>query len=444
MHLSKVMLENFKCFESKQILLHDQFNLIVGENGSGKTALLDACAVAIGSFLLGIDGADSRHIRPHEIRLSKVPSGDSSREALEPQRYSWEPQYSCSITATGNVQRSNIFWRRAVRSEGGRTTYGEANSIKSIALELARKIREGEAVDLPVLSYYGTGRLWQEPRENFKVRGAKGANRSQKKSRLDGYKMSADPRLSVVQLTSWIAQEAWIAFQNGLTRTTEMALLCEAVMRCIDGTTDIYFDAAAEEIIVEINGEAQPFSNLSDGQRCMLALVGDIVKKAITLNPHLGRNALQQAIGVVLIDELDLHLHPRWQRSLVESLRTIFPSIQFICTTHSPFLIQSLRDGEELIVLGGQPLDKVNNRSIEEISLEIQGVEEVEASVRYSQMRNDAKKVLVKLYDAKLLSDDEKAELGQEVDAIVKKYADNPAYQAFLEMNKVAKLGDES
>lgn len=444
MHLSKVMLENFKCFGSKQILLHHQFNLIVGENGSGKTALLDACAVAMGSFLLGIDGADSRHIRRHEVRLRRMASGDSSGQDFQPKRYSWEAQYPCSISAIGNVQRNNISWRRAVNSEGGRSTYGEANSIKSIALELARKTREGELVDLPVLSYYGAGRLWQEPIQNFKVRGAEGAKRSQKKSRLDGYKLSVDPRLSVVQLTAWIAQEAWVSFQYGLTRTTEMELLRDAVVRCIDGMTDIYFDAAAEEIIVEISGEAQPFSNLSDGQKCMLALVGDIVKKAITLNPHHGLNVLNKASGVVLIDELDLHLHPRWQRNLVESLRTVFPSIQFICATHSPFLIQSLRDGEELLVLGGQPLDKVNNRSIEEISLDIQGVKGVEASVRYSQMRDDAKKVLVKLYDPKLLSEDEKAELGQEVDAVVKKYADNPAYQAFLEMNKVAKLGDGS
>lgn len=444
MQLSKVIIENFKCFGVHDVLLHDQFNLIVGENGSGKTALLDACAVAIGSFLLGIGGADSRHIRSHEVRLKKTPHGSHHSESLQTQRFTWERQYPCAISAEGSLNGKNVIWRRAVNSEGGRTTYGEANNIKNIATELARKTRDGDVVDLPVLSYYGTGRLWQEPRDNFKVRGAKQAKKSQKKSRLDGYQMSVDPRLSVAQLTAWIAQEAWVAFQNGLNRTTEMELLSAALMCCVDGMTDIYFDAAAEEIIVDVKGESQPFSNLSDGQRCMLALVGDIAKKAIVLNPHLAGNALKMARGVVLIDELDLHLHPRWQRNVVENLRTAFPCMQFICTTHSPFIIQSLRDGEELLMLGGQPPEKVNNRSIEEISLEIQGVKEVEASVRYAQMRDDAKKILVKLYDSERLSENERAALGQEIDAVVKKYADNPAYQAFLEMNKVAKLGEKS
>jgi predicted ATP-binding protein involved in virulence len=444
MQISKVKIENFKCFGTRDVLLHEQFNLIVGENGSGKTALLDACAVAIGSFLLGIDGADSRHIRPHEVRLKKTSHGSNHDGNLQPQRYTWERQYPCAISAEGYLNRKSVSWRRAVNSESGRTTYGEANNIKNVATDLARRTREGDVVDLPVLSYYGTGRLWQEPRDNFKVSGAKQAKKSQKKSRLDGYQMSVDPRLSVTQLTAWIAQEAWVAFQNGLNQTTEMELLSFALMCCIDGMSDIYFDAAAEEIIVEIKGVSQPFSNLSDGQRCMLALVGDIAKKAIILNPHLGGDALKMARGVVLIDELDLHLHPRWQRNIVENLRTAFPSMQFICTTHSPFIIQSLRDGEELLMLGGQPTEKVNNRSIEEIILEIQGIAGVEASVRYAQMRDSAKKILVKLYDSERLSADERAKLGQEVDSVVKKYADNPAYQAFLEMTKVAKLGEKS
>ena len=441
--LSKITLENFKCFGAREFLLHNQFNLIVGANGSGKTALLDACSVAIGSFLLGVDGAESRHIRPHEIKLKRFPSGFVDSETPQIERYSWERQYPCSVSSNGTISGQNLSWRRAVNSDGGRTTYGEANDIKSLAIELVKKVREGEVIDLPVLSYYGTGRLWQEPRENFRVRGAKGTNKSQKRSRLDGYKTSVDPRLSVVQLTSWMAQEAWVAFQNRREKTPEMEILNEAVRSCVDGVSDIYFDAEEGEIIVEIEGYAQPFSNLSDGQRCMMALVGDIAKKAITLNPHQGRKVLFLTGGVVMIDELDLHLHPRWQRNLIENLRSTFPSIQFICTTHSPFLIQSLRDGEELLMLEGQPLDKLNNRSVEEISLEIQGVNQLEASVRYSQMKDEAKKVLVRLYDTEQLSDGEITALGEEVDDVVKKYADNPAYQAFLEMEKLSKLGGE-
>jgi predicted ATP-binding protein involved in virulence len=93
----------------------------------------------------------------------------------------------------------------------------------------------------------------------------------------------------------------------------------------------------------------------------MLAPVGDIAYRAVTLNPHLEANILTETPGVVSIDELDLHLHPKWQRRVIENLRTTFPKIQFICTTHSPFLILSLRSGEELLMLDGQPTATSDN-----------------------------------------------------------------------------------
>jgi predicted ATP-binding protein involved in virulence len=82
----------------------------------------------------------------------------------------------------------------------------------------------------------------------------------------------------------------------------------------------------------------------------------DIARRAAILNPHLGGDASSKTKGVILIDELDLHLHPKWQRRIIEDLRRVFPNVQFICTTHSPFLIQSLRSSEELIMLDGEPL----------------------------------------------------------------------------------------
>jgi predicted ATP-binding protein involved in virulence len=82
----------------------------------------------------------------------------------------------------------------------------------------------------------------------------------------------------------------------------------------------------------------------------MLAMVGDIAQKAAKLNPQLGANVLLETPGVVLIDELDLHLHPRWQRRVITDLRRTFPKIQFICTTHSPQLIGQAKSGEIILL----------------------------------------------------------------------------------------------
>src|SRR5207244_596619 len=93
--------------------------------------------------------------------------------------------------------------------------------------------------------------------------------------------------------------------------------------------------------------------------------------------------------GVVLIDELELHLHPRWQREVSQKLRGTFPNVQFIATTHSPFVIQSLRPGE-LINLDPEEFGEYADKSIEDIAENVMGVEVPQRSERYSQMMNAA------------------------------------------------------
>lgn len=96
------------------------------------------------------------------------------------------------------------------------------------------------------------------------------------------------------------------------------------------------------------DGAQLPFDMLSDGARSMLAMVGNIAYRSATLNPHLREQAPSQTPGIVLIDELDLHLHPNWQREVVDDLRKVFPLLQFVATTHSPFIVQSLRENERI------------------------------------------------------------------------------------------------
>jgi predicted ATP-binding protein involved in virulence len=83
----------------------------------------------------------------------------------------------------------------------------------------------------------------------------------------------------------------------------------------------------------------------------MLTLVGDLARRATTLNPHLEDYVLEQTPGIVTIDELDLHLHPKWQRHVIRDLTKTFPSIQFVATTHSPQLIGEAQPNE-VILLG--------------------------------------------------------------------------------------------
>ncbi len=442
MRIDRLTVHNFKGFSEREFTFHPEFNLIVGTNGTGKTTALDALAVAAGSWFLGVRGADSRHIRSNEVTLSDFEHEDIDEAGQRHFSVHWEQIFPCEVESHGQVQGRNIAWKRALNSPNGRTTYGEAIDIKRLATEADDAIRKGQDILLPLISYYGTGRLWQEPREAFQVSDPMKVTNKEEQSRLSGYSNSVDPRLSVSQLTRWIARQSWITYQQQNREAPLFKVVKQAIISCVEDAQNLYFDATLGEVVVEFSNGTRPFSNLSDGQRCMLAMVGDISQKAAKLNPQLGGMVLEETPGMVLVDELDLHLHPRWQRRTIEDLRRTFPKIQFICTTHSPFLIQSLRSGEELIMLDGQPTAELANMSIEEIAQGIQHIGNPQTSLRYDEMRNAAQQYLKTLESAADAPETQLAQFKQQLAETINPYADNPAFQAFLEMKRVARLGE--
>lgn len=433
MRIDRLLVENFKGFASRELSFHPRFNLVVGENGTGKTSVLDALSVAAGSWFLGLRGYDTRHIRLEDVRLQCFLSSAGAN---------WERQYPCAVQAYGLVQNDSISWRRTLNTPDGRTTYVDARAIKDIATRADAEVRQGEPTVLPLISYYGTGRLWNVPREQAQITGDQ-QTRKEDLSRLSGYRNSVDPRLSVAELVGWIARQSWMAFQQGGEPSPVFLAVREALVRSVQAARDISFDAKLGEVVVDFgHAGRQPFNNLSDGQRCMLALVGDIAQKAATLNPHLGGSVLGETPGVVLIDELDLHLHPKWQRQVIEDLRTTFPKLQFICTTHSPFLIQSLRSGEELLMLDGQPTAELGDLSVEQIARGIQGVPNTSVSARYEEMKGVARAYLETIEDAVKAPAQQLASYKARLAESIAPYADNPAFQAFLELKRAARLGE--
>lgn len=132
------------------------------------------------------------------------------------------------------------------------------------------------------------------------------------------------------------------------------------------------------------------FSALSDGYRNVIKIVTDIATKMCILNPYLEEETLKQTPGIVVIDELDLSLHPTWQRRIVGILKELFPKVQFICATHSPFIIQSLEPGE-LITLDTILDEEYSGKSIEDIAEDIMDVPIVQYSEKKVKMYNAAK-----------------------------------------------------
>ena len=104
------------------------------------------------------------------------------------------------------------------------------------------------------------------------------------------------------------------------------------------------YDFEEEEVMVEIGEERTALRVMRSGYRTVIGMVADIAYRMALLNPQLRGEAVKQTPGIVLIDELDLHLHPKWQWKIVDCLKSVFPKIQFIATTHAPIVISSCSD----------------------------------------------------------------------------------------------------
>ncbi|MCA9208873.1 MAG: AAA family ATPase, partial [Planctomycetales bacterium] len=325
------------------IELTSPVTFLVGENGSGKTSLLDALAVALGVWLLDVPDSEiansQRPIYPGEIRLE--PRRDGDRTLFS------EAWNGVEIRASGEIDEQAVHWTREIPMGKERTSNHYAQETRTLIRSLYDRSQH-ENVLLPVIAYYGAGRGWLSHRERKKKTTTRPARR------WAAFYDCLNERIRVADLVQWFRDETTAAGNRQGRFRPGFEAVRRAVLRCVPGADGIWFDTDRKDILLSIDGHAQPLSNLSAGQRMMLALVADIAIKAVTQNNFLVPadtltdedeplpRVLAQTTGVVLIDELDVHLHPRWQRRVAHDLKSTFPSIQFVCTSHSPQIIGEL------------------------------------------------------------------------------------------------------
>ena len=131
----------------------------------------------------------------------------------------------------------------------------------------------------------------------------------------------------------------------------------EQVFASITGFSDVNVQFNLDTGDIDVNYYDQnnehvriPLSLLSDGYKCTISLIADIAYRMAILNPQLLDKVLTETEGIVLIDEVDLHLHPTWQKRILKDLLDIFPRVQFIVSTHAPEVINSVRSDSVVIL----------------------------------------------------------------------------------------------
>jgi len=345
MIIKEIHLRNFRLFEDFLLKLHPQFTLLIGENGSGKTSILDALAVACGVWLYEVPDnkiANSRvPLSDDHIRLSTSEKGDRAQFA---------PAIDCIVSARGEIYEGAGIKQWTQEILFGAKSKVHLQEIRKIIAERLNNVASGSNEILPVIAYYGAGRAWLPHNERRKST----VPSFEPAQRWAAFYDCLNERIRIADLRQWFWDETTERGNREGKYRPGFEVVRRAILRCIPMADNAWFDTDRKDIVLSIGGRPQPFSNLSAGQRTMLAMVADIAIKCVIQNNYLvpreelGADdaplprVLAQTPGVVLIDEIDVHLHPRWQRRVIDDLRTTFPKIQFVATTHSPQVVGEL------------------------------------------------------------------------------------------------------
>lgn len=348
MKLNEITIKNYRGFEDFHAELNPQLTVFIGNNGSGKSTALDAISIAIGTFFSGLDGVPGTGINKEDVTCKSFDMGT----VIDLQH-----QYPSVITAKGVFEGKALEWTRSLNSASGSTTTIDAKPIISIAKSYQARLREGDtSLILPIISYYGTGRLWAQKKEK------RATGQLVQFSRLSGYIDCLAAESNEKLMLKWF-EKMTIQQAQRQQPSPELNAVEQAVSRCfaeITGSQDVVtqFNLDTHNLdILYTNNQGRktrvPMKNLSDGYKNTIGMIADIAYRMAILNPQLLGNVLTETPGIVLIDEVDLHLHPVWQARIIRDLQTLFPKVQFIVSTHAPSVISSVKR-ENMLVLDAQ------------------------------------------------------------------------------------------
>jgi len=342
MKLNSLNIKNYRCFESLDIEFGADSNLfvVVGGNGAGKTTLLSAICTVLAPILTRLPfekKPKATGMLPSDIRLTEF---DQSAPFV----------YLAADGSLSDDEAGQIKWDRIRFRDNSKATKdtapGQRRETKSLYHYIDSVVdahNAGNAYKLPVFAYYGTNRAVDVPHNRMQRRTMPKTFR-----RLMGLENALESKTDFRRSVGWfdLLEQRELREQRDNVEVTEASYCIAAVRRAlesmiplianprIDSTTGRFavnaVDPAGTSIRLHLD-------QLSDGYQVMLGVVMDFALRLALANPPQAQEEdVLQTKAILMIDEVDLHLHPLWQQRVIPDLRRTFPNTQLILTTHSP------------------------------------------------------------------------------------------------------------
>lgn len=341
MRIDRISLTNMRLVgeQTKELVLDSTKNVVIllGDNGFGKTTILDAMATIMAPYSAQFPGIADYQLSDLDVHINR-----QGRRAK-------------FLTVEAELSDNGIVMR-SVRYRKGTQTPPKANyeQMKQMAIAKKNAILAGEQnVELPLFAYYGTGRgQFQVPerRRGFQ----------QAFERWDCYKSAINPETDFKRFFGWfdLMEDQERRDREKLRDFNYKSPVLNAVRRALSEIITSYRNPRIETrplrfIMDRVDQDGSThelrIEQLSEGYKIVIAMVADLAARMAEANPDMD-NPLNST-GIVLVDEVDLHLHPRWQRDILSQLTKVFPNIQFVVSTHSPVIVVGAAEIAQVINL---------------------------------------------------------------------------------------------
>jgi len=382
MHIQNLTLERFRGAKSLRLDLHERLNVVVGMNGAGKSSLLDAGAILLSWLVNRIKhaGASGRPITEQDIRNGEA---------------------TANLQITCHHLDDNISWNLAKARKG----YGKKDivsiliAVAEVAKQIQSDISENNGqINLPLFAYYPVNRavldipLRIREKHSFDL--------------LSAYDDSLTSGASFRTFFEWFREREDLENearrdQQSLFADTSKASFPDPQLEAVRNALTRFMPEFSNLTVrrnplrmeVEKQGERLTVNQLSDGEKCLMAMVGDMARRMAIANPLRG-NPLEGE-GIILIDEIDLHLHPMWQRMIIPKLMEVFPHCQFLISTHSPHVITHVQpENLFLLTMSDEGLTSLRpeesyGMTVERVLEDLMGIE----STRPDDVTDDLKQI---------------------------------------------------